>query len=136
MAYFRGNGNLPQFALHMLPSIQQMIDSLENEIIVVKKQWRLTMNFYKQVEGAVSGFAFHVDIPANGVVTMILNIQRQANFQITDGNRVEDIVLPVGALLLLSGESRYQWKHRVLASHNPQSANGEIERISLVLGVQ
>ncbi len=45
--------------------------------------------------------------------------------------------LPIGSLLVLSGESRYEWKHRVL----PMAASGEvkpgeIERVSLVLGFQ
>ena len=85
----------------------------------------------------VAGFPFHVDILANGVVTMILNVQREALFQITKGEAVTDIRLPVGSLLVLSGESRYEWKYRVL----PMAASGSggpggIERVSLVLGFQ
>lgn len=68
---------------------------------------------------------------------MILNIQREALFQIAKDETVIDVNLPVGSLLVLSGESRYQWKHRVLPmTSNNASTKGDIERISLVLGFQ
>ncbi len=138
LAYFQRNANLPDFAADdLVPDVRAMI---EREGFVSPDQeltWKLTMNFYKRVGGRVAGFPFHVDIPANGVVTMILNVQREALFQIAKGDVRTNIVLPVGALLLLSGESRYEWKHRVLPSDAP---NGErahvIERVSLVLGFQ
>ncbi len=97
--------------------------------------WKLTMNFYKNIDGTVAGFPFHVDLPANGIVTMILNVQREVLFQIAKDEVVTDIHLPVGSLLVLSGESRYEWKHRVLpmASSGTASAGG-VERVSLVLG--
>jgi alkylated DNA repair dioxygenase AlkB len=68
---------------------------------------------------------------------MILNVQREALFQITKGEAVTDIQLPVGSLLVLSGESRYEWKHRVLPmAASETSGPGSIERVSLVLGFQ
>ena len=136
LAYFRGTENLPSFTQKLLPDIKELIE--KNDIITknVKDSWRLTMNFYKNVEGVVSGFPFHVDIPANGVITMILNIHREAIFQITDGNEAIDIHLPIGALLILSGDSRYKWKHRVLPSESASDIENQIERVSLVLGVK
>ena len=136
LSYFRGTDNLPAFMHDFLPSIQNTIDSLSDMEKTLNNHWRLTMNFYQNIQGAVAGFPFHVDIPANGIVTMILNIQREAQFQITDGEQVIDIHLPVGALLMLSGDSRYVWKHRVLPSTSCESSHGEVERISLVLGVK
>jgi len=136
LAYFRGNENLPRFVNTFLPNIKALIN--DNNIITddIEDSWRLTMNFYKNISGLVSGFPFHVDIPANGVVTMILNTHREATFQITNGNKTIDLHLPVGALLILSGESRYTWKHRVLPSESESDIENYIERISLVLGVK
>lgn len=50
---------------------------------------------------------------------------------------IADIQMAVGSLLILSGESRYEWKHRVLPMVASGEAEiGEIERVSLVLGFQ
>ncbi len=135
LCYFRGNTNLPDFVYDILPLITSTMQDAglkkDKELI-----WKLTMNFYKTLDGVVAGFPFHVDIPANGVVTMILNIQREVLFQIAKDEKVFDINLLPGSLLVLSGESRYQWKHRVLPMTSNASTNGDIERISLVLGFQ
>lgn len=136
LAYFRGNDNLPQLAHELLPKIRELIASKHIITEDLDDSWRLTMNFYKNVAGVVSGFPFHVDIPANGVITMILNVHREATFQITDGNKVIDLLLPIGALLILSGESRYKWKHRVLPSEDASKIENRVARISLVLGVK
>lgn len=98
--------------------------------------WKLTANFYRRTNGAVAGFPFHVDIPTNGVVTMILNVQRAARFEIAKGDACEALDMPVGALLILSGESRYEWMHRVLPSAEPGAGGHAVERVSLVLGYQ
>lgn len=138
LAYFRNNPNLPDYiGGDLVASVRR---TMEEAGLVRPDQsltWKLTVNFYKNVGGTVAGFPFHVDIPANGVVTMILNVQREALFQITKGEAVTDIRLSVGSLLVLSGESRYEWKHRVLpmASSGASTLSG-IERVSLVLGFQ
>ena len=137
LCYFRGQANLPDFVRTWLLDLIHN-SMLEAELIQGEQEltWKLTMNFYKNVGGTVAGFPFHVDIPANGVVTMILNIQRSVLFQIAKDEFVTDINLPVGSLLVLSGESRYQWKHRVLPMASVAAASGEVERLSLVLGFQ
>jgi hypothetical protein len=135
LCYFRGNANLPDFAHELLPTIRTTIERAGLADPGRELTWRLTMNFYESVEGTVAGFPFHVDIPANGVVTMILNIHKEALFQIAR-EVVVDVPLPVGSLLVLSGESRYQWKHRVLPMASRALIPGGVERISLVLGFQ
>jgi hypothetical protein len=138
LCYFQGNANLPDFAPgELLEGVRRIV---EQERLVGPDQpltWKLTMNFYRSIDGTVAGFPFHVDIPSNGVVTMILNVHQSALFQIAKGDLALDVELPVGGLLILSGESRYEWKHRVLPrpSGRPASA-GVIERVSLVLGFQ
>lgn len=138
LGYFQRNANLPDFAADdLVPDVRRMI---EREGFAAPGQdltWKLTMNFYARAGGKVAGFPFHVDIPSNGVVTMILNVQREAQFEIANDGAATAITLPVGALLLLSGESRYVWKHRVLPSEAPAGNRGHpIERVSLVLGFQ
>lgn len=135
LAYFRGNKNLPSYINAILPTIEKVINDLEINPSTQVLRWRLTLNFYKQIEGLVAGFPFHVDIPANGVSTMILNIHNKAIFQIKKDDVIKEIELPVGSLLILSGESRYEWKHRVLPSQiDAARVDEEIQRISLVLG--
>ena len=137
LCYFRGNTNLPDFVYGNL--LQSITSRMQDAGLTTDKAltWKLTMNFYRNLGGVVAGFPFHVDIPANGVVTMILNIQREVLFQIAKDETVIDVNLPVGSLLVLSGESRYQWKHRVLPmTSNNESTQNDIERISLVLGFQ
>lgn len=138
LAYFQRNANLPDFAARdLVPGVRATV---ERERLAAPEQeltWKLTMNFYKRSGGRIAGFPFHVDIPSNGVVTMILNVQREVRFEIANGGAVCGVPLPVGALLLLSGESRYVWKHRVLPSDAPAGAAAHaVERVSLVLGFQ
>ena len=138
LCYFQRNANLPNFVTDdLVPDVHGMVASEGFVPLDQELTWKLTMNFYKRVGGKIAGFPFHVDIPANGVVTMILNVQREVLFQIAKGDVITDISLPVGALLLLSGESRYEWKHRVLPSPAPDGASANaVERVSLVLGFQ
>ena len=138
LGYFRGNDNLPDFvAGGFLASVQKTMETLGLIESGKDLTWKLTVNIYQNIGGQVAGFPFHVDIPANGVVTMILNVQREALFQIAKDECVHDIQLPIGGLLVLSGESRYQWKHRVLPTPSEQTNTGNcVERASLVLGFQ
>jgi hypothetical protein len=137
LAYLRGNANLPDFiGGPLLASIRRTMEEAGLLQPDQELTWKLTVNFYRNIGGIVAGFPFHVDIPANGVVTMILNVQREALFQIAKGDVLTDIQLPVGALLVLSGESRYEWKHRVLPMTGGAGSLGEVERVSLVLGFQ
>ena len=135
LAYFRGNQNIPNYVNTIIPTIEKVIDELNINQRSTALQWRLTMNFYKHTKGVVAGFPFHVDIPANGTSTMILNIHNKAVFQIKKDDVTKEIELPIGSLLILSGESRYEWKHRVLPSTiDSTQINEDIQRISLVLG--
>jgi len=95
-------------------------------------------------------------LAANGEITVILTLKQSAtiqlvkpSFDLTDGiqtttqieeleQEVEGGGVPVhsmdltpGSLLVLSGEGRWNWVHRVL----PQQAVDGMERVSLVFGV-
>ncbi len=135
LCYFQGNSNLPDFVRDGL--LDKIDHTIRQEGLVQPEQrlrWKLTMNFYKNLNGSVAGFPYHVDIPSNGVVTMILNVHKEALFQIAKDDLVHDIQLSVGSLLLLSRESRYEWKHRVLPRKTVSEIAGGVERLSLVLG--
>lgn len=136
LAYFRGNSNLPGFIdQEFLSALHRSLNHVEITTPEKKIQWKLTVNYYKSIADSVAGFPFHVDIPSNGVVTMIMNVQREAHFQIAKNDALEEILLPIGSLLMLSGESRYEWKHRVLPMKSVGlAASDGIERVSLVLG--
>jgi hypothetical protein len=138
LCYFQGNPNLPDFVTRGL--LGEIRKTLKRDRLVEDDRdlkWKLTMNFYKSFDGKIAGFPFHVDIPSNGVVTMILNVHREVLFQIAREESVEDIELPLGSLLILSGESRYRWKHRVLPKQIADSDETDrVERVSLVLGFQ
>jgi hypothetical protein len=136
LCYFQRNANLPDFAADLVTDVRRLIESEGLAPPHQELTWKLTMNFYARAGGQIAGFPFHVDIPSNGVVTMILNVQRAVRFEIANGGAPTAIELPVGALLLLSGESRYVWKHRVLPTAAPPASGHVIERVSLVLGFQ
>lgn len=137
LAYFRGQRNLPKFvAKDVLPSILDVMireqSGVDGEPLTAESDigWRFTINRYQTSNGKLPGFPFHTDVETNGDVTMILNVQREAVFEITDNVRSVRMELPVGSLLILSGESRWQWQHRVKDSIEDEAT----ERISLVLG--
>lgn len=136
LCYLRGNDNLPDFAREILPQLNSTMVASKLSRRDDELKWKLTVNYYLALAGRVAGFPFHVDIPANGVVTMILNVHSTAQFEITNGTVTEQLSLTPGMLLVLSGDSRYQWKHRVLPKDCPTLDNAELERISLVLGFQ
>jgi hypothetical protein len=135
LCYFRGNANLPDFINDLLPDIQCTMEDTGLAARGRALTWKCTLNWYRNVGGTRAGFPFHVDIPANGVVTMILNVHQEALFQIALGEILHDVPLPVGGLLILSGPSRYEWKHRVLPGP-ATGVPGRVERVSLVLGFQ
>ena len=91
LAYFRGNANLPGFI------DEKFLSHLCQNLIDIgitppegRTQWKLTVNYYKSIADSVAGFPFHVDIPSNGVITMIMNVQRAAQFQIAKDNKIEE----------------------------------------------
>ena len=74
---------MPDFiASEVLASVHESMEELNLTKFDKKLTWKLTVNIYKNIGGTIAGFPFHVDIPANGIVTMILNVQREALFQI------------------------------------------------------
>ena len=147
LTYFRGNRNIPRFVSESVVKLAQMkVPAVKD--LAADLNWKLTMNAYRAVQGShrTAGFPFHVDIPANGEVTMILSLQRGATLQLAhegdiQSQRLTAVEMEPGGLLVLSGEARYNWRHRVLPMEdehaeemNGKRLEGDVRRISLVLG--
>jgi hypothetical protein len=169
LGYFRGNENipilcrdlvLPLVARHVAP-VQQLIvskallaqlragprgtesgvgPSETEDGNALSLQWKMTLNTYSMGAAEVPGFPYHVDLPANGPITMIATLRRGATLELRHkdaaaGATPESLVLQPGSLVVLSGEARYEWEHRVLSS--PGSGGEEdISRVSTVFGCQ
>lgn len=141
LAYFRGNANLPRFVqtqaqqalLRWLVAHELVATGLDDGAL----SWRMMLNVYQRIDDQIAGFPFHVDIPVHGTITAIMNIHREALFQIVEPEQdtPTELALPVGSALVLSGPSRYEWSHRVLPITS-QGPSGEVARVSLVLGVR
>lgn len=125
--------------------------------------WKLTVNYYDQVKNNTnySGFPFHTDIKSNGVVTVILSLESFARMDFikpkynmdgfhsteygkrdyvpTIDDSLTQFLLEPRSLIIVYGEARYEWMHRVVGGES-FDYNGKIykrePRSSLVLGVK
>lgn len=140
--------------------------------------WKMTFNTYSRMPsatgagandaelqgdaGTISGFPFHMDLPANGPITMIATLLHPATLQLVhkdhqeavehaegsgghadhDG-RISSVLMEPGSLLVLSNESRWDWRHRVLPTKpvlpkqqlgSSPDGSGDIARMSIVFG--
>lgn len=145
LTYLRGNDNIPAFVKELLlptiltvPCVAELSNSVGNRTL----NWKMTLNIYREHGAALAGFPFHVDIPSNGAVTMILSLMAGARMELvhesdTKNADVRVVDMEPSSLLVLSGEARYNWRHRVLPTNVANKvAQNEIGRVSLVLGCQ
>ncbi len=142
LCYFRGNANIPRYC-------EPLVNSLHEKVLPVaafqperkEVQWNATLNVYKVClsQFELPGFPFHVDVHTNGTITMILSLIEGATIEFvqkTDDANCCSFALAPSSLLVLSGESRYNWGHRVLPSKVDVMPPGQIGRMSLVFGCQ
>lgn len=159
LTYFIGNQNIPSFIRSKLINEMEQLD----EVKAVKEEkfqkasrdhkqmgelnWNFTFNIYGQQNenpNLVAGFPFHIDVASNGQVTAIFTLMSNATLEMRKKGETEashSIQLTPGSLFLLSGESRWEWEHRVLPKNLQENNDSEdehcphdISRISLVLG--
>lgn len=141
LTYFINNQNIPSCVHEELISrISQIepVQALTSET-GAPLNWRFTFNVYKDQDAKQAGFDWHKDIATNGEITSITTIFGDATFQIRSEDKTSDLAtysLPLtpGSIVLLSGDSRWRWEHRVLSQET--STADSIGRISLVLGCQ
>ena len=153
--------------LETLPEVAKLKSDKHGKTGSGKLDWNFTFNVYRNAPhtpGVVPGFPFHTDIPSNGEITFIYPILSSATLEMkrelpelllqqrnqqephahsssdTDEIHTYSTELPAAALLMLSGESRWDWQHRILPQGVPTEVEdappteGKIWRISLVLG--
>jgi len=156
LIYFIQNKNIPQFIKSKLISEMEKLDEVKNvQEMKAKKSpnsqglnWNFTFNVYGKRNtnpNLIAGFPFHIDVASNGEVTAIFTLISGATLEMRKKGEIEashSIQLTPGSLFLLSGESRWDWEHRVVPKTLEESEglavtgknNEEISRISLVLG--
>lgn len=141
LTYFINNKNIPSFVktdlIARLLDLQDIKELQQGD----KLNWNFTFNTYKasKQNPILAGFPFHIDTPTNGEISAIITLGSEAEMQMKrpeDKEATYSTQLIPGSLLLLSGESRWKWEHRVV----PRKVNLDnqtqdaIQRISLVLG--
>lgn len=139
LTYFINNQNVPNFIheglinrVSQIAPIQALASQSETPL-----NWRFTFNVYKEEGSKQAGFDWHKDIASNGEITSITTLFGAAIFQIrpedkTSYSATYSLPLPPGSTVVLSGESRWKWEHRVLSKES--GVENSIGRISLVLG--
>lgn len=173
LTYFQRNRNIPLFARRgIIEPILIDMDVVQETALEIGKdlqrlEWRMTMNCYS-AENANTGvvnastahghtaamdatlFPFHIDIPQNGIITMVLTLGSQGCIQFAATDEYakahqhespptedcpETIVLPTGSMLVASGPSRWDFMHRVIAATSENDLPRS-PRYSLVFGCQ
>lgn len=156
LTYFMNNSNVPSFVLNQVVTklcSKEPIKEVGNPL-----NWMFTFNAYRPVDdsGVIPGFPFHVDSDFNGDITGIVTLVCPAALELrpkpaTNDSQIDDIIsnknsyrtieLEPGSLLLLSGEARWDWQHRVVPGSKDKVANVikgfencGVHRMSLVLG--
>lgn len=136
LTYFIGNKNIPSCVEGLKEKIANLEEVRARFAKNMRLTWNMTFNTYGSVNRVRSGFPFHVDIPSNGAITSIFTLLSDAELQMKrfhDANPTFSVTLEPNSLLLLSGDSRWKWQHRILSSPL-QSSMLKIERMSVVLG--
>ena len=152
LTYFMNNSNIPSFVMNDL--VSKLVDIQEVKALsgdTPHLNWMFTFNAYspspaEDKNGRLAGFPYHVDSDFNGDVTVILTLMAPADMELrpvdigSDSGCLSRIGLTPGSLLLLSGEARWKWQHRVIPkrtqspSVKTSSFNDGVQRMSLVLG--
>ncbi len=154
LIYLRNPVNLPTFALEFvddhlenlssvseLKSRDDLKQKLNNPLV-----WNLTANYYfpretrKQGSAELAGFGFHRDIEANGEITMIITLESSATMEFikADEDSKNEVHFSVdlipGSIAILTGDSRWNFLHRVVPKQFPQRDNLIQSRTSIVFG--
>jgi alkylated DNA repair dioxygenase AlkB len=145
LTYFIGNSNIPHYVqTQLIPSLEKLQPPIHEPSLASKSpQWRFSFNIYRSVNSQRAGFPWHFDTASNGTATAIYTLLSEAHMELkqpSDSSAAYKIALPPNSLLILSGEARWKWQHRVLSENNdsgPLSGDeAPVKRLSLVLGCQ
>lgn len=139
LTYFIGNENIPAFVMNpLISSVEQLPEVQALKSPEKPFQWNFTFNVYTPDpdSATVPGFPFHIDTPKNGEITAIFTLLSSAELEMrrkeeTSASYSE--TLTPGSIVVLSGESRWSWLHRVVPQKIAHTPN-QIYRMSLVVG--
>ena len=169
LTYFIGNENIPSYLLPTAINVIEELDAIKlyKDSKCSPISWNFAFNTYSidsQNTKAAAGFPYHVDTESNGDITVIITLKNSAEMQIrpvSSGSTSKEpqehkiehprILLEPGSLLLLNGEARWEWEHRIIPQiindeeeenddktqqqhHTTSSSMSSIYRMSLVLG--
>lgn len=96
----------PPIPAWLAPLRQRLLDAFNN----VADLDQLIINEYQPGQG-IAPHTDHVGRFADNILSVSLGSPINMTFERDD--RVVDIWLPVGSVILLSGEARYKWKHSI-----------------------
>ena len=140
LSYFMGNSNIPQFVSNILIKNVLQTHPLNIPIALVgppeSLQWRFTFNIYSSIQSPPPSFPYHKDIEANGEVTLIYSLGSDAVFDLQSSDEKTVIPFPMidNSVVLLSGDVRHNWSHRVSLKDKQKPLLPNLSRMSLVLG--
>ncbi|KAG2382477.1 hypothetical protein C9374_005057 [Naegleria lovaniensis] len=124
----------------LMASNEEMSTVKTSQDVFSNIDWKVALNFYKVKDNHLSGFSFHRDIASNGNITAILALQsygmlefkkpnveydgfkpkeNQSNEQqlverhLEEDHETSKVLVEPRTLLILSGEARWDYLHRV-----------------------
>jgi len=114
---------------------QGLLDRIMAENLLPTRPDQLIVNEYQPGQGITP----HIDcIPCFGEAIAVVSLESGCIMNFTDTRSVDsaNLYLERGSLLLLSGDSRYRWKHSIPARRADQAETGKVNRdrrVSLTL---
>lgn len=145
LTYFIGTSNVPHYVRsNLIPSLEKLNPPLnENASSLKGTDWRFSFNIYRGTHTQRAGFPWHIDTASNGESTVIYTLLSEAKMELKrpeDSSAVYTVTLPPNSLLVLGGEARWKWQHRVLSENIDAESSAAlanetaVKRLSLVLG--
>lgn len=141
LTYFINNDNIPSFVKRsLISSVEKLSEVQALKAGQQTLQWNFTFNVYipDPKSSLVPGFPFHIDTPKNGEITAIFTLLNSAELQMRRKEEAAasfSTMLTPGSIVVLSGEARWSWLHRVVPQKIVNSPTHDlIHRMSLVVG--
>lgn len=145
LTYGIGRSNISDFVLSkIIPLMEPLppVAALQHNLPEGKAaELRLTINFYNPIQEdpkELPGFEWHKDATNNGDITAIYTLFGDSvDFEIKEEEHPERICsLSVAerSLVILSGDARWKWIHRIVPKVFDDPIGAKRERVSLAFG--
>lgn len=143
---FVDNKNIPHFIRELvIPELKKLEEIKElipkNFSHIAWLNWKMMFNTYSSIEeneSIIANFPYHNDA-SNGSILAILTLLSEASFELkatAQSTKIFAFPLTAGSLILLSGDVRSKWLHRIVpkvSQENQKSTSLDLHRISIVL---